>query len=50
MRASVHIKIPRVPEYEGFGKVLEEFHIQERDMHGEHSVSTGDNVRKSSFM
>ena len=44
MRASVHIKIPRASEYSGFGKLLDEYHIQERGIHGEHSVSTGEDV------
>ena len=44
MRASVHIKIPRASEYSGFSKILEEYHIQERGIHGEHSVSTGEDV------
>ena len=44
MRASVHIKIVRASQYSGFSKILEKYHIQERGIHGEHSISTGEDV------
>ena len=44
MRASVHIKIPNASASPDFCKILDEYHIQERGIHGEHSVSTGEDV------
>ncbi|XP_065916504.1 uncharacterized protein [Dysidea avara] len=44
MRASVHVKIPHASECAGFKKLLDEYHIQERGIHGEHSVSTGEDI------
>ena len=44
MRASVHVKIPHAYSHPDFAKICEEFHIQARGIHGEHSVSTGADV------
>lgn len=42
MRASVHIKLPRLsknmPEFE---KIAKQYHLQIRGIHGEHSESQG---------
>nr|XP_058965929.1 arginine kinase-like isoform X4 [Pocillopora verrucosa] len=44
MRASVHVKIPHASEHPDFKKICDEFHIQARGIHGEHSVSTGEDA------
>ncbi|EDO49262.1 predicted protein [Nematostella vectensis] len=44
MRASVHVKIPKASEHPDFQKICDEFHIQARGIHGEHSVSTGEDA------
>lgn len=44
MRASVHVKIPNATNHPDYQKVLQEHHIQARGIHGEHSVSTGEDV------
>ena len=41
MRASVHVKIPKAYSHPDFKKICEEFHIQARGIHGEHSESSG---------
>ncbi|XP_015758117.1 PREDICTED: arginine kinase-like isoform X1 [Acropora digitifera] len=44
MRASVHVKIPHAAEHPDFKKICDEYHIQARGIHGEHSVSTGEDA------
>ncbi|XP_068761517.1 arginine kinase-like isoform X2 [Montipora capricornis] len=44
MRASVHVKIPHASEHPDFKKICDEYHIQARGIHGEHSVSTGEDA------
>ncbi|XP_031557190.1 arginine kinase [Actinia tenebrosa] len=44
MRASVHIKIPKASAHPDFQKICNEYHIQARGIHGEHSVSTGEDA------
>lgn len=44
MRASVHVKIPHASEHPDFQKICDEYHIQARGIHGEHSVSTGEDA------
>ena len=41
MRASVHIKIPHVSGDKKFQSICDEYHIQARGIHGEHSQSAG---------
>ena len=41
MRASVHIAIPNAIRHPDFKKVLEQYHIDCRGIHGEHSESEG---------
>ena len=41
MRASVHVKIPNAYSHPDFKKICDEFHIQARGIHGEHSESSG---------
>lgn len=44
MRASVHVKIPKAAAHPDFQKICDEFHIQARGIHGEHSESTGEDA------
>ena len=44
MRASVHVKIPKASVHPDFQKICDEYHIQARGIHGEHSVSTGEDA------
>ena len=44
MRASVHIKIPNAANQPNFQSVCDKYQIQPRGIHGEHSVSTGEDV------
>ena len=44
MRASVHVKIPKAAERSDFQSVCDKYQIQPRGIHGEHSVSTGEDV------
>ncbi|XP_078345863.1 arginine kinase-like isoform X2 [Oculina patagonica] len=44
MRASVHVKIPHASQHADFKKICDEFHIQARGIHGEHSESTGEDA------
>ena len=44
MRASVHVKIPKASVHPDFLKICDEYHIQARGIHGEHSVSTGEDA------
>ena len=42
MRASVHIKLPKLAQkMEAFQKIAEQYHLQIRGIHGEHSESEG---------
>lgn len=41
MRASVHIKLPKLcKDMQAFQKIADEFYVQIRGIHGEHSEST----------
>ena len=44
MRASVHIKIPKAQSDPRFKAICKQYHIQARGVHGEHSVSTGEDA------
>jgi creatine kinase len=44
MRASVHVKIPHAKEHPDFENICTKYHIQARGIHGEHSVSTGEDA------
>ena len=41
MRASVHIRIPHASQHADFNKICDEYCIQPRGIHGEHSQSSG---------
>eukprot|EP00117_Sycon_ciliatum_P025379 scpid60975/ scgid21077/ Arginine kinase len=41
MRASVHIKIPHAAGHKEFQSICDQYHIQARGIHGEHSESSG---------
>ena len=43
MRASVHIKLPKLAEdMKTFKEITDKYHLQIRGIHGEHSESEGD--------
>ncbi len=44
MRASVHIKIPNASAQPNFTAICDKYQIQPRGIHGEHSVSTGEDA------
>jgi len=41
MRASVHIKIPKVSQMPDFKEICDKYHLQARGIHGEHTESVG---------
>ena len=44
MRASVHVKIPNAYAHPDFKAICDQYHIQPRGIHGEHSESTGEDA------
>ena len=44
MRASVHVKIPYAHSQPNFTAICDKYQIQPRGIHGEHSVSTGEDA------